>query len=362
MGITRDYHLGEKEVTQKQFKAVMGYNPSHFSQDGEGGAGLEYKYGKPAGGKDKVTDSTDDYPVENVSWEEAMEFCRKLTVKDRKEGRIGRRQKYRLPTEAEWEYACRAGEPSYQTFHFGDSLSSAQANFNGDFPYGSAAKGPPLGRTTKVGSYEKNAFGLYDMHGNVFEWCMSYKEYDASRRRLDPEGVVRAARGGGWNTPGWCCRSAHRATAPLGTQFPTVGFRVALVMVNEDDSAFVAGSVWKGMQIQHWEGVDQVGRNPVTVTVLKREGDTFSAQYEIGRHKRVAQGTIKNGQVTWKAKDVKVEAGHAGQDTSGSLEGADNLELVFEGIAVDSVHQGKKSWGVVELKRVAIPGASTQDK
>jgi formylglycine-generating enzyme required for sulfatase activity len=88
------------------------------------------------------------------------------------EKRAGR--KYRLPSEAEVEYACRGGAPSYQVFHIGNSLSSMQANFNGNAPYGGAAKGPDLGRTCKVGSYKPNRFGLYDMHGNVWEWCSDW--------------------------------------------------------------------------------------------------------------------------------------------------------------------------------------------
>ena len=98
--------------------------------------------------------------MEHVSWDDAVAFCRKLSElpEEKKAGRV-----YRLPTEAEWEYACRAGTKT--PFHYGNSLSSKQANFNGNFPYGGADKGPYLKRTAKVGSYAANAFGLYDMHG-----------------------------------------------------------------------------------------------------------------------------------------------------------------------------------------------------
>jgi formylglycine-generating enzyme required for sulfatase activity len=242
--ITRDFHLGEKEVTQRQFKAVMGYNPSFFSRDGEGKEGLKYSdLSKPAGGKDKVSGSTEDYPVENVSQDEAVEFCAKLTERDRKAGTIGREQKYRLPSEAEWEYSCRGGAPSYKVFHFGNSLSSRQANFDGNYPYGGAAKGDYLQRTTKVGSYEKNAFGLYDMHGNVWEWCSDwydkdyYKSGPASGPWRDPPGPsggsFRVLRGGSWSDCGGRCRSGYRYGDPPEGRDQGIGFRVALVPSGE---------------------------------------------------------------------------------------------------------------------------------
>src|SRR5205085_2199673 len=118
-----------------------------------------------------------------------------------------------LPTEAEWEYACRAG--SKTAFSFGDSLSSKQANFRGTEPY-KAKEGPDLKRTARVGSYEPNGFGLYDMHGNVWEWCKDYYEtdwYDKSPLK-DPKGPKTGSshvlRGGGWDWTGWACRSAMR--------------------------------------------------------------------------------------------------------------------------------------------------------
>src|SRR5262249_11730192 len=154
------------EVTQKQFKLVMGYNPSFFSSGGEGEKGAKYdKYSQPAGGKDKVKGlNTDGFPVENVSHDEAVKFTERLN--DREEKRLGG-WKYRLPTESQWEYACRGGTSSYKKYHFGDSLTNRMANFNG-----------ALGRTEKVGSYDANAFGLHDMHGNVWEWCSDWYDKD----------------------------------------------------------------------------------------------------------------------------------------------------------------------------------------
>src|SRR5262245_29442913 len=164
--ITKPFYLAVFPVTQGQFRRVKGYNPSFFSSDGRGMEGVEYAQA-PAGGSDKVRElgGTDDFPVENVSWDEAVEFCRRLSALEPEmaAGRV-----YRLPTEAEWEYACRGGASGYHVFHYGSSLTSTQANFDGDYAYG-AAPGPYLGRTSKAGSYEPNAFGLFDMHGNVWE-------------------------------------------------------------------------------------------------------------------------------------------------------------------------------------------------
>src|SRR5262249_16315157 len=127
-------------------------------------------WSKPGGGADKVKDLSDTgaFPVENVSWYESIEFCDKLSALP---AETEANRKYRLPSEAEWEYACRGGDSAYHVFGVRDSLSSRPADFRGTEPYGSAALGPWLERTAKVGSYQPNAFGLYDMHGNVWEWC-----------------------------------------------------------------------------------------------------------------------------------------------------------------------------------------------
>ncbi len=201
--IARPFYLGAFEVTQAQYQKVMGSSPSHF--------------------KDNPNN-----PVEQVSWEEAVAFCKKLSEmgEEKRKKRL-----YRLPTEAEWEYACRAGAVS-SPFHFGGSLSSTQANFDGNHPYGGAPAGPYLQRTTPVGSYSANAFGLYDMHGNVWEWCQDWfdETYYNESPRQDPQGPHdgerRVLRGGSWGVSGWCCRAACRNGYVPGGRSHGIGFRV----------------------------------------------------------------------------------------------------------------------------------------
>jgi formylglycine-generating enzyme required for sulfatase activity len=172
------------------------------------------------------------FPVEMVSWKEAVEFARRLSALA-EEAKTGR--SYRLPSEAEWEYSCRGGATSYQVFHFGNSLSSTQANFDGNYPYGGAPKGPYLERTCKVGSYPANGFGLHDMHGNVWEWCADWydENYYAKSPRQDPprpEGAsARVLRGGGWSRDGGLCRSANRGRSAPDGRYQDVGFRLAAV-------------------------------------------------------------------------------------------------------------------------------------
>jgi formylglycine-generating enzyme required for sulfatase activity len=236
--ITKAFYLGACEVTQRQFKKVMGYNPSHFSHDGTGQPGRRYlEVRKPAGGKGKLPAGavTDDYPVENVSHDEAVAFCKKLSAlpAEKKAGRA-----YRLPTEAEWEYACRGATSSEEPFHFArptGKLSSEQANFDGHWPYGGAARGEYLGRPCKVGSYKPNKLGLYDMHGNVYEWCSDWsgKDYYSRSPRKDPQGPAKGSdriiRGGGYDCSGSMCRAAARlAYVPHGA-VTSVGIRVVMV-------------------------------------------------------------------------------------------------------------------------------------
>ncbi len=210
--LTRPFYVGAHEVTQEQYEKVMGKNPSQFDAS---------KGGAP------------NFPVEFVSWDDAKEFCRRLG--ERREEKLAGRT-YDLPTEAQWEYACRAGTTT--AFHFGNRLTSDLANFDGNAPYGTDQKGGRyLGRTTKVGSYDPNAWGLYDMHGNVREWCRDWfdENYYKDGARQDPTGPkdgkdrnTRVLRGGAWTSNGKLCRSAFRNRTYPTSRNDFIGFRVVL--------------------------------------------------------------------------------------------------------------------------------------
>jgi formylglycine-generating enzyme required for sulfatase activity len=210
--IKEDFEIAVYTVTQEQWHELMYNNPSYFSRDGHE--------------KDKVKDVKDEdlkqFPVEVVSWNHAQEFIKKLNAKEK-----GKGWTYRLPTEAEWEYACRGGATSEEecSYHFyfekpTNDLSSKDANFDGDYPDGKAAKGPYLGRTTKVGSYPPNKLGLYDMHGNVSQWCSDL---------CKPGSLARVWRGGSWSLGGVFCRSASRYWFGPDGFSQIIGFRLAAV-------------------------------------------------------------------------------------------------------------------------------------
>jgi formylglycine-generating enzyme required for sulfatase activity len=198
--ITKPFYMGAFEVTQEQYEKVMDKNPSRYSPTGAG--------------KDKVKGmDTKSFPVEDVEWAEAVEFCKTLSARP-EETKAGR--KYRLPTEAEWEYACRAGTKT--RFAFGNGLTLEQANFDGRFMNQGAQSEKWLGRTCKVGSYKPNDWGLYDMHGNVWEWCSDWyqPDYYTTSPKKDPPGPEkgsddrRVRRGGDFGAFGLHVRSGAR--------------------------------------------------------------------------------------------------------------------------------------------------------
>jgi formylglycine-generating enzyme required for sulfatase activity len=195
--VSKPFYLGKYLVTQAQWQQVMGNNPSHFKGD-------------------KLL------PVENVSWDDTQAFCLKL--KEITQSPFG------IPTEAQWEYACRAGTTT--PFHFGSQLNGRQANCNGTVPYGTDTEGPNLEKTTPVGNYPANAWGLYDMHGNVWEWCSDWYGEHPTGSVTDPIGPAtgsgRVRRGGGWRNDAVYCRSASRIWFVPSYRIINLGFRVAL--------------------------------------------------------------------------------------------------------------------------------------
>jgi formylglycine-generating enzyme required for sulfatase activity len=230
------FFMGQTPITQAQWREVVGWDerpgerwgkvlkadPSRFqSKEGQGENKMRLLAGE---------NNTDQRPVEQVSWEDAMEFCSRLSQ------RSGRN--YTLPSEAQWEYACRAGTTT--PFHFGDTISPELANYDGNRSYADGPKGLDREQTTPVGMFPANAWGLMDMHGNLNEWCLdewheSYKGAPTDGRAwVDAEGgekskeseKTRLLRGGSWNYGPRGCRSACRNIDWPYDGLGNVGFRV----------------------------------------------------------------------------------------------------------------------------------------
>jgi formylglycine-generating enzyme required for sulfatase activity len=237
--ISRTILVGSFEITQKEYLQVTNSNPSWFHRNGQGTA--------------KVGDvDTSRFPVEQVSWFDAIEFCNRLSKAegyehyyqinevDRDNGSIRRARVtvaggngFRLLIEAEWEYACRATTTTH--YHFGTVREGDEANMKSMFStgYGGPTKTVELGRTTAVGRYKPNLWGLHDMHGNVGEWCWDWyaSDYYVKSPKVDPfgpdEGTHRSVRGGSWLVSQSSCRSSSRYFQSPGDRSYQIGFRVA---------------------------------------------------------------------------------------------------------------------------------------
>lgn len=209
VALTKGFWMAKYELTQGQWKRVAGALPgAPTAQLPEG----------------------DDLPVGNVNFAEAEEFCKKLTGRARASGDLPAEWEFRLPTEAQWEYACRAGTTTAAAF--GDTFGSTQANFSLR-PYNGAEPAPTLGRAAKVGSYPPNAWGLHDMHGNTYEWCRDWYHRNLPGG-TDPDlhdtpAASRVRRGGCWTDDGYACRSAFRLRFEPERRWDHIGFRVAAV-------------------------------------------------------------------------------------------------------------------------------------
>ena len=235
-----DFYISKYEVTVGEFKRFIAESGYKTDADKAGDSwvwngseavitkGVNWRCGVSGKVRPK---SEENHPVVHVSWNDAVEYCRWLSEKTGKW--------YRLPTEAEWEYACRAG--SRTPFNKGGNITTSQANYDGNYPYNNNRKGQYRARTVAVDTFSPNAWGMYNMHGNVWEWCddvYSDKYYDECKAKglvenpggPAPEaGSCRVIRGGSWDYGAEYCRSAYRYLFPPGFRRSYVGFRLVFV-------------------------------------------------------------------------------------------------------------------------------------
>jgi formylglycine-generating enzyme required for sulfatase activity len=216
--LSRGFWIGKYEVTQGQWIRYLGSLPGALTVAGGEG---------------------ENFPVYNVNYAEAEAFCKKMTADGHKTGMLPSNWEFRLPTEAQWEYGCRAGRKT--ATGFGEGISSKQANIQSK-PYNGAEAGPSLGRAVEVGSYPPNDWGICDMHGNVVEWCRDWYHFKLPggkdpdlyliKGTMNRDGTYsRSRRGSAWVDEGWVCRCAFRQRFEPWRRYDHIGFRVVVVQL-----------------------------------------------------------------------------------------------------------------------------------
>ncbi len=292
--LTQGYWLGKYEVTQSQYETVMGTNPS----DRTGYDGEYYGVG-------------DNYPVYYVSWFDAMKFCKELTKIEKEAERLPEGYEYILPTEAQWEYACRAGTTT--VFNNGKNIPTWEQRVSNPCPnldevgwycYNSRGKTHPVGRK------QPNAWGLYDMHGNVEEWCLNWYDDYPTSPVTDPMGPalreVRIIRSGSWGNSAGCCRSAMRGGCTPDTVWEYGGFRIALapIQYNSVQTKSVTEPI-ETVEIKAGESYTLPLSEEVNLDMIWIEPGTFimgSSENELGRDDNEIQHEVTLTQGYWLGK------------------------------------------------------------
>lgn len=301
---SQPFFIGQHEVTQGEWERVMW--PIQWQP--KVGAG-------------------DRFPAYAVNYAEAAEFCRKLTGLDREAGKLPEGYEYRLPTTAEWEYACRAG--TLAATYFGDKLSSNQANFDGSIPLNGAEKGPYLARTAEVGSYPANAWGLHDTYGSLYEWCLDWY-HKKLKGGVDPVHFLpaperprpeRVRRGGSWKYAGRYCRSSNRYYALPEQRSIVDGFRVVLSKLHLDglhqltDGAhtdFDQARTRDGMNTRIWNKWNHKTRVFMVMSgkVHTRAGETFHLTLTNDSHDNWAHTCLADGRILVRSNPPNQELGY----------------------------------------------------
>ena len=206
--IKKEFWIGKYEVTRRQMLVVFNrYKPDNDNNDQL------------------------DRPVSFVSHDEALYFCDILNKRYNESGILKNNYEFRLPTEVEWEYACLSGKNKVFGVGDGERINSNLANFNGNYPFGENVNGPTKGKSVAVGSYKGNAWGIHDMHGNVWEWCLegfSDSKLNYRAANFSEKIIASVMRGGGWTSSGRYCKSSSRIVCLSNLKRPNLGFRIIL--------------------------------------------------------------------------------------------------------------------------------------